>query len=68
MAKLQVFNGSSEKDFRVCNSMQAILKNEDKRRYGRRTDTVNFVICIRRISRHLEIKYVGESRNTKFGI
>ena len=63
-----MFNGSSEKDFMVCNSMQAILKNENKRRYGRRTDIVNFVICVEKISRHLEIKYVGESRNIKFGI
>jgi len=48
--------------------MQAILKNEDEGRYSRRTDTVNFVICVGRISRHLEIKYIGESRNIKFGI
>jgi len=68
VAKPQVFNGSSEKGFRVCNSIQAILKNENEERYGRRIDIVNFVICIERISRHLEIKYVGESRNIKFGI
>jgi len=68
VAKPQVFNRSSGRGFRVCNSMQTILKNENEGRYGRRTDIVNFVICVGRISRHLEIKYVRESRNIKFGI
>ena len=38
--------------------MQAIFKNENERRCSGRTDSVDIVLYIREISRHLEREYI----------
>ncbi len=43
--------------------MQAIYKNEDERGGSRRTDPIDLVICIGRISRYLEGKYIRRFRS-----
>ena len=48
--------------------MQVIFKNEDKRRCSRRTDSVDFILCIGGIHEHMEGEYIGESRFRKFRI
>jgi len=48
--------------------MQIIYQNKDERRSSERTNTVDFVICVRKISRHLKEKYTGEFRNRDIGI
>ena len=44
--------------------MQVIHQNKDKESYSRRTDSVDAVIYIRRISRYLKEEYVGRFRSS----
>ena len=39
--------------------MQALYKDEDEGYISRGTDSMNLVICTKRISRYLEGKYFG---------
>ena len=48
--------------------MQIIHKNENERRCNRRTDTVDFVIYIRKISGCVERKYIGRFGSKIIGI
>ncbi len=54
MARLQVYDGISSKISGFCDSIQIVYKNKDKRSGSRRTNSIGVVICIRRISGHLE--------------
>ena len=40
-----------------CYSMQAILMNENERRYSTRANLMDFIICARRVSRYIEGKH-----------
>ena len=42
--------------------MQVIYQNEDKGRSSGRTDIVDFIICVERISRCVKGKYFGRFR------
>ena len=46
--------------------MQAILEDENEKSYSGRTDSMGFVIYVRRVSRCVEIEYIkrlGNKRN-----
>ena len=47
--------------------MQVIFKNENKRSCSKGVDSVDFVLCTRRISRYVEGKYFerSEGRNLR---
>jgi len=63
MAKLLVFNKKSR---RIHYNMQNILKNKNERSYCGETDLMGSVICVGRISRCMERKYIrrfGNRRN-----
>jgi len=47
------------KSGQIHHSMQAIYTDEDERNTSRKTNIVGTIICIGRISRHLEGKYTG---------
>ena len=48
--------------------MQVIFEDKDKRSPTEGTNSVDFVICIRRVSRHLEGKHVGRFGRRNIGI
>ena len=48
--------------------MQIVFQNENKRGSSRETNSVDFVICIERIKRHMEKGHFGRFKNRKFGI
>ena len=48
--------------------MQIVFQNENKRGSSRETNSVDFVICIERINRHVEKGHFGRFKNRKFGI
>jgi len=48
--------------------MQIIFESKNEGSSDRRTNSVNVVIYIRRISRCVEKEYIGESRVRKLGI
>ena len=43
-------------------------KNENEGRFSRETDSVDFVLCVRRISKCVEREYIGGFRIWKFRI
>ena len=48
--------------------MQAIFKNKNKERCSKRTDLVNIVLCVRRISEYLEKEYIEKLEIRKFRV
>ena len=48
--------------------MQVIFDNKNKRRHSGRIDSVDIVLCVRGICRHMKEEYIGESRIRKFRI
>ena len=57
--KLLVFKVSIT--LRICNSMQIMHKNKDKRNSSRGADLVDIIVYISRVSRYLEGEHVGRS-------
>jgi len=48
--------------------MQTIHKDEDEGGSSRRADPVGVIVCVRRISRHLEGECLGEVGRRRIGI
>ena len=45
--------------------MQVIWESKDERGTNRGTDLMGAVLCTKRVSRHVERKYVGETRSKR---